>query len=64
MDPLLRQIHPLDAFETEQELDLVRRTGSADTCCRIVPRAFCTFWLNETPRVTRPDRSTVTRCFS
>src|SRR6266545_6885652 len=37
--------------------------GSEDTCCRIVPRAFCTFWLNETPWITRPDRSTVTRSF-
>src|SRR5712664_3392141 len=34
-----------------------------DTCCRIVPRAFCTFWLNETPWMTKPDRSTVTRSF-
>src|SRR6267378_4315381 len=29
----------------------------------MVAMAFCTFWLNETPWMTRPDRSTVTRWF-
>src|SRR6266851_7213972 len=43
MDPLLQHIHPLDALEAEQELDLVDgRVGGHRRQDRP------TFWLNET----------------
>jgi hypothetical protein len=63
MDPRLRHLHTLDPFEAEQQLDSVDVRGAVETCWTMVPSTFCTFWLNETPWMTRPDRSTVTRWF-
>jgi len=62
-DSILRHIHPLDSLEAEQKLDLVD-----GRLARHLPAGSCrgpsaTFWLNETPWIVRPDKSTVTRSF-
>ncbi len=62
MDPLLQHIHPLDALEAEQELDLVDgRVGGH--LLQDSPEGLLHVLGERDALDERPDRSTVTRWF-